>query len=154
MLLVIFSTQLVEFGDRILYSRQTSRASFYEYPPIIDELPLGSVIVNLGSRTWSYPLSGTGARNSVISYLESLRLFANPSSLSSQPIYGDEASPITLSEQRLRLIGATHLFTVGQPQLVTDPCVSLNEIGRIDRNPLNGVELPKPRVLYEIRYCH
>ncbi len=51
------------------------RAAFYRVPGVIDELPPGARIVNLGDPTWNYPLLGRHLSNVVIDpgvWLESL----------------------------------------------------------------------------------
>jgi hypothetical protein len=152
-LLVFFTMQLTAFGDRILYSGQTSQARFYEYPAAIDELSPGSTIVNLGSRTWNYPLFGATFQNRVISYNESLIAVANIPPMANHPVTGDDLPTIPIVAHELRSLGATHLFTTGQPHFAFSGCVSLTEVDRVDRNPVNNVRLSSPRLLYKIHYC-
>ena len=67
-----FSLKLVEFGTRFIYGRQFARWTFYQYPEIIDRLPSGSTVVNLGHRTRNYSLFGGTRQNRLISYSEAL----------------------------------------------------------------------------------
>jgi len=46
-----------------------SRACCYEMPRVFDELPSGTVVLNLGPATMNYPLLGTGWRNQVIDWM-------------------------------------------------------------------------------------
>jgi hypothetical protein len=43
-----------------------TRSCFYEVPAMVDALPPGSRILNLGSAALTYPLMGAGGRNEVI----------------------------------------------------------------------------------------
>ena len=157
MLFVIFSQQLVEFGSSFLYSRNFARHNFYGYPAAIDSLPQGSVIVNLSSRPHNYGLYGKTLQNRVVNFMESLRILA------AEPLKkawlwnldAEEASDVySLKFSTLKELGATHLYTVGYPRLLLDERVTLQEIDRLDKNPVNGVSLPKPLILWVLGYRH
>ena len=48
MLLVILFVASIDAASRYLVSRQFSRAEYYEYPTLIDDLGENSTIINLG----------------------------------------------------------------------------------------------------------
>ncbi|QGZ40671.1 hypothetical protein IP92_03558 [Pseudoduganella flava] len=144
MLGVFLSRQLVQFGDRIVLSGQSTRAQFYEYPPEIDALPAGAVILNLADRSWHYPLAGSSLANRVISMPQGRRLLGLPPSLTSPQAATLRAAP-------LRAAGITHVFVAGAA-LSHDACIALDAVGRLDRNPVNGAPLGAPRILYAVRY--
>lgn len=144
MLCVFFSRELVLFTDKIVLSGQTTRSLYYEYPEEIDRLPAGARILNLAGRSWHYPLAGAGFRNQVISTPEGRRILGLPPGLSTPP-----AAP--LNSTALKEKGISHIFLVGA-KLTLDGCLSLEEKGRLDKNPTNGVPLKSPRVLYAVIY--
>ncbi|TWI63076.1 hypothetical protein IP91_03917 [Pseudoduganella lurida] len=144
MLGVFLSRQALQFGDRILLSHQTSRALFYEYPKGIDALPAGATILNLADRSWHYPLAGAALSNRVASMPEARRLLGLEPNLTSP-------HQVTLQAAPLRAAGITHVFAAGGT-LTHDACVELEEAARLDRNPVNGMPLGSPRVLYALRY--
>ncbi|GGX90849.1 hypothetical protein GJV26_12245 [Massilia dura] len=144
MLGVFLSRQALQFGDRILLSRQTSRAAFYEYPAMVDNLPAGAAILNLADRSWHYPLAGAALSNRVISMPEGRRMLALPPSLTAP-------REVRLRAASLRAAGVTHVFAAGA-RLTHDACVQLEEAARLDRNPVNGEPLGSARVLYAVRY--
>ena len=170
MLVVATSAYLIEAGDRLLYSRQFSRAAFYEYPSGLDRLPPGATVMNLAERRWNYRLHGEGLRNRVISFRETVRLLAVMDEVAAtdggRPFYrcrrrspelGEEDSETTchyrLDTGVLKEVNATHVFVVGDLEIESDGCASLYEIDRLDKNPVNNAPLREHRVLYEIRYC-
>ncbi|WP_338769572.1 hypothetical protein [Massilia sp. METH4] len=144
MLGVFLSRQALGFGDRIVLSKQTVRAAFYEYPAAVDALPPRSTIVNLADRSWHYPLSGAALSNRVVSMPEARRMFRLPPNLTAPQAVHLLAAP-------LRAAAVTHIFTAGAV-LSHDACVQLDEVARLDRNPVNGVPLGSSRVLYAVRY--
>jgi hypothetical protein len=149
---IIFSKQLMEAGASFIYARQFTRQTFYGYPAMIDRLPPGSTVVNLGERIWNYALFGRIHRNRVVSYSEASRLFEQ------SPADGEQASEpgrvtFYLASSPLAQMGATHVFTVGSPNVRHDDCILLHEIDRLDRDPVVQTILPKPQVLYEIQNC-
>lgn len=147
MLGVFLSRQVLQFGDRIVLSRQTARAAFYEYPELVDMLPAGATILNLADRSWHYPLAGAALSNRVVSMPQGRRLLGLPPSLTAP-------RAVTLAAAPLRAAGVTHLFVAGTA-LSIDACVRLDEAARLDRNPVNGMPLGSPRVLYAVHYpCH
>lgn len=148
MLFVIFSKQSVEFGTRFVYARQFTRQAFYQYPGMVDRLPRGSTVVNLGERTSNYALFGKGHHNRVVSYTNAIGTLGLQTSGSDKPATGGH-----LSFSKLKMLGATHLFVVGFPEFSLDECLSLLEIDRMDKLPSLEKTLPEPRTLYEIKYC-
>lgn len=144
MLAVFLSRQLLQFGDHIVLSRQTARAQFYEYPPQIDVLPRGTAILNLADRSWHYPLAGAALTNRVVSMPAGRRLLGLPPSLTAP-------ATVALRGETLRAAGVTHVFVAGAA-LSVDACLRLDELDRVDRNPVNGVPLAHPRILYLVRY--
>ena len=149
MLLIVFSKQLVEFGANVVYGKQFIRYAFYNYPKMIDQLPPGSTVVNLGRRTANYGLFGKGHQNRVVSYMESSHRLGHQ--LAEIPEEAPQAARLTSST--LRTVGATHLFALKSTTLLVDGCVQLNEIDSMDRGHFIGTPLPDPAVLYEIAYC-
>ena len=123
----------------------TTRALFYEYPREIDALPVGATILNLADRSWHYPLAGARLANRVISMPEGRRVLGLAPSLAPPPEVILRAAP-------LRALGVTHVFLAGAA-LSADSCVSVREVGRVDRNPSNAVPLAAPRLLQALRYA-
>lgn len=144
MLAVFLSRQVLAFGDRIVLARQTSRAQFYEYPPLVDRLPPGAVILNLADRSRHYPLAGATLGNRVLSMPEGRRLLGLPPGLS-------PPAAATLRSDVLRAAGITHVYTAGA-RLSHDGAMCLVAVARLERNPGNGHALPQPRVLYRVEY--
>src|SRR5262249_1619120 len=105
-LLMIFSKQLVEFGSCFIYGKQFARWAFYQYPEMLDRLPPGSTVVNLGHRTRNYSLVGGAHRNNVIVFSEALSALQAP-----QVEFDHDLAPpiVPLSSLVLRELGATHL---------------------------------------------
>ncbi|HEX8601683.1 MAG TPA: hypothetical protein VF774_03485 [Pseudoduganella sp.] len=144
MLGVFLSRQAMGFGDRIVLSKQLSRASFYEYPALVDSLPAGAAILNLADRSWHYPLAGAALSNRVVSMPEGRRMLGLPPSLTAPGEARLLAAP-------MRAAGVTHVFATGT-ELSHDACLQLDEAARLDRNPVNGMPLGSARVLYTVRY--
>ena len=144
-----FSLRLIDFGTRFIYGKQFTRSAFYGYPEMLDRLPSGSTVVNLGHRTYNYSLFGGMHQNRVINYLEALS--ALQASLGEHN--PDEAPQVVpLSHLVLRQIGATHLVTEGYPKLIPDECVELQKIDSLDKDTL-GNPLSNPISLYAIKFC-
>lgn len=154
MFFVFFSMGAVIFGDRVLFSRQFARHQYFEYPPAIDNLPLGSTIVNFSSRSSNFPLFGSSHQNRVVSYLKALQAFGiEPKSLNWNSTLEKDTKGIDLFAPSLNALGATHIYLVSKAKLFFDDCVTLREIDRLDRNPQNQVSFDSPKILYEIKYC-
>lgn len=141
---------------RTVLTDQSERHRFYQYPEAVDDLPAGSVIVNLGfdhqdpgnhrTRAWNYPLAGKLLRNRVVSFSEAVLLFAAvPSDTENAPSY-------RLDAVRLRKLGATHVWMIGNLDVSLEKGLSLSEVGRLDENPVMATPLDEPRVLYKIGY--
>jgi hypothetical protein len=142
-----FSWELIGFGQQFIYGRAFERSAFYQYPPVLDQLPSGSTVVNLAHRTRNYSLHGKSQQNRVIVYSEARSV------LEVQTPAADEAAQVAhLSAATLRHAAATHLFTEGSPKLFLDDCLSLQEIGKLDKD-LVGNSLDHPFTLYKINYC-
>jgi len=154
MFTVMAAKELVTFGDRVVYSRQTTRDRYYEYPPAVDRLPPGSTIVNLADRSSTYPLAGIHHGNRVIKFVRSLRLFGIRASQRGYDvaIYWSTRG-IALDAARLRALGATHVYVRSSAPIGLDDCVRLVEVDRLERMAGNGVRIVPPRVLYRIDYC-
>lgn len=157
MLFVFSFSTAVDAASRFLISQQYTRAAFYEYPDMLDTLPAGSTVINLAGRSWNYSMFGDGHRNSVVSYRKSVQTIGR---------YGEESGPdqrfsgsnynvdyFFLATVDLLGLGATHIYVLGERELVSDGCVTAREIQRVDRNPANKVPLPEPRILFELEYC-
>jgi hypothetical protein len=63
--ILLAAKPLEALGSR-LYHRSWSRSSYYGVPPVIDELPAGSVILNASDELKNYPLFGRRWQNRVI----------------------------------------------------------------------------------------
>lgn len=144
MLAVFLSRQALPFADRLVLARQTARAQFYEYPPLVDRLPAGSVILNLADRSRHYPLAGARLANRVVSMPEGRRLLGLPPSLTAP-------AAATLRGSVLRAGGITHVYAAGV-KLSHDEALRLVTVARLDRNPVNGRALAQARVLYRVEY--
>ncbi|QBE63534.1 hypothetical protein [Pseudoduganella lutea] len=144
MLGVFLSRQVLQFGDRIVLSQQTTRPSFYEYPAAVDALPANATILNTADRSWHYPLFGARLSNRVISMPEARRILALPPSLTAP-------GNVPLRSATLRAAGVTHVFMAGAT-VMPDACMQLEEVARLDRNPVNGMRLGSPRLLYAVRF--
>jgi hypothetical protein len=57
-----------------LRNRTWSRSAFYAYPSVVDQLPAGSRILNLGDPQANFPLSGANLTNRVIAAHEAPRI--------------------------------------------------------------------------------
>jgi len=151
MLFVVASKQMVEFGDRHVYSGQSARHAFYDYPAVIDKLPDGAVVINLASRPWNYSLYGVALRNHLVPSQESRGRIAHASTG-----YPDDLGTrfdMVLDAKELSKRRATHVFIIGEASLRSDGCVGFREIARMDRNPLNNQQLKAPRLVFEIVAC-
>lgn len=144
MLCAFLFKELVLFGDKIVLSGHTTRARYYEYPQAVDQLPAGARILNLAGRAWHFPLAGAGLGNEVISMPEGRRLLGLPPSLRAPDAVRLDAA--VLRGQRI-----SHIFVAGA-RLSFDRCLVLEEQGRLDKNPVNGIALKSPRVVYLVRY--
>lgn len=144
MLAVFLSRQALTFADRIVLARQAARAQFYEYPPLVDRLPPGSVILNLADRNRHYPLAGARLANRIVSMPEGRRLLGLPPSLTAP-------AAATLRGSVLRAAGITHVYAAGV-KLRHDEALRLVVLARLDRNPVNGRALAQARVLYRVEY--
>lgn len=152
MFLLIGMNLTIDFGRHIIYAKRYERFAYYVYPKVIDELPPGSRILNLAGRIWSYPLYGKSRQNEVISYIESLRQFSDMRIDSADVDLGPErwTSPVSLSADKVKALGATHVFVTGTPALVLEGAITLREVGRLDEMPVIGGKLKEPNALYEI----
>lgn len=150
-----FLTQdLANFGDRVVYSRQTTRALYYEYPAAVDRLPAGAVILNLDSRVANYPLVGARHANRVIRFEIALRHFGiDADQRGWNTSIKEHTKGVQLAAPAMRKLGVTHVYMRPQPLIGTDGCVTLHELGRIDRNPVSGAAIDPPKVLYRVAYC-
>jgi hypothetical protein len=142
-----FSRELIAFGARVIYGHGVERWQFYGYPPIVDQLPAGSIVVNLGHRTRNYALQGKAQQNRIIVYSE-----AGPVLKTETSVVDGPAETASLSASAMAGAGATHLFVEGNPRFVLDDCVGLTELGKLDKD-LVGNPLSNPLRLYKINYC-
>jgi hypothetical protein len=142
-----FSRELITFGARIIYGHGVERWQFYGYPPVVDQLPAGSIVVNLGHRTRNYELQGKAQQNRIIVYSEAHSALKTETSVADGP-----AETASLSADAMAGAGATHLFVEGNPKFVLDDCVGLMELGKLDKD-LVGNPLSNPLRLYKINYC-
>jgi hypothetical protein len=154
-MLVAFLTQdLATFGDRVVYSRQTTRAQYYEYPSSVDRLSAGSVILNLDSRVANYPLIGAHYANRVVRFEIALRTFGiDADQRGWNTSLKEHTKGVRLTAPLLRQLGVTHVYMRPQPLIATDCCITLHELGRIDRNPVSRAAIDPPKVLYRVGYC-
>jgi hypothetical protein len=150
MLFVIFSKQLVTFGTNFIYADHRRRHSFYGYPEMVDRLPPGSTVVNFARRTLNYGLYGSTHQNKVISFREAFRILGIQTS-DYIPEEAPEAAHLTYSA--LKSLGATHIVTEGTPRLLLDQCTSLEQLDQLDKVPGIETPLPRPFILYAIKYC-
>lgn len=157
MLFVFSFSTAIDAASRFLISRQFSRAAFYEYPNMLDTLPAGSTVMNLGGRSWNYSMFGDGHKNVVVSYRKTVQTFGRyrvevgPDRRFSESNYN--ADYFLLATQDLLGFGATHIFALGEREFLSDGCTTLREMQRLDRNPSNNIALPDPRILFKIEYC-
>jgi len=136
MLAVVLVYVGVEQGALLSFGRLPTRAEAFEYPPRIDDLPAGSVIVDLQGRPVHYELFGAKLTNRVVSFPEAERLFR-------------EGDAWNLRAADIRRLGISHAFAVGIPKLVPG-CVRLESEAQLDRNPFNRVPFEQPRILYRV----
>jgi hypothetical protein len=154
MLLSIASLELVEFGDRVLYSRQFSRAQYYEYVAEVDRLPRGARVLNLESRTSNFPLTGARHENRVVAYVLSVRKFGIEAKQTGWDISLDrDTKGLRLTAPELKALGVTHVWMRPTDTTSHDGCVRLRELGRLDRNPVSKAPIAPPKVLYEVAFC-
>lgn len=115
LLAVLVSYIGVEDGSLLILGRLPTRAQVFKYPPRIDDLPGGSVILDLVERPAHYQLYGANLTNQVISYPFATAIFRE----------GDEWN---LGADDIRRLGITYAYAYafGLPRLVPG-CVSLKE---------------------------
>lgn len=147
MLIVVISKVAVDVGDRLIVMKQTKRNLYYEYPGAIDHLPANSVIVNLATRTWNFPLFGEGHKNTIVNFVAARRLLNVKDTGDTPP------RVVKLSARTLKEKGATHIYAMGDTNLVLDGCIALHAIDSVSKNPYSQRPLASPRILYEINYC-
>jgi len=136
MLAVLVSYIGVDEGSLLALGRLPTRAEVFEYPPRIDALPAGSVILDLIERPVHYQLYGANLTNRVISYPIATTLFRE----------GDQWN---LRAADIRRLGVTYAYAHGRPGLVPG-CVNLEQEARLDANPFNSIPFDQPRVLYRV----
>lgn len=126
----------VDEGSLLALGRLPTRAEAFEYPPRIDDLPPGSVILDLADRPDHYQLYGAKLTNRVISYQIATALFRD----------GDEWN---LRAADIRRLGITYAYAYGPPRLVPG-CVKLEPAASLEGNPFNSVPFDQPRILYRV----
>jgi hypothetical protein len=136
MLAVLVSYIAVDEGSLLALRRLPTRAEVFEYPPQIDNLPAGSVVLDLVDRPSHYQLYGANLTNRVISYPVATELFRR----------GDDWN---FTAADIRRLGITHVYAAGTPRLLPG-CVSLEEEARLERNPFNSAKFDEPRILYRV----
>ena len=136
MLLVLVVNIGVEQSSLLKLGRLPTRAEAFEYPSRIDDLPDGSVVLDLVNRPLHYQLYGARLTNRVVSYPEAVRLF-------------QEGEIWNLRAAELRRLGVTYAYAVGVPTLAPG-CVRLEPDAQLDRNPFNSEPFAEPRVLYRV----
>jgi hypothetical protein len=136
MLAVLVTYIAVAEGSLLILGRLPTRAEVFQYPPRIDDLPAGSVILDLVDRPEHYPLYGANLSNRVVSYPTATALFRD----------GDEWN---LGAADIRRLGITYAYAFGFPRLVPG-CVNLEEEARLERNPFNAVPFDQPRILFRV----
>ena len=136
MLAVLVSYVGVDEGSLLALGRLPTRAEVLEYPPRIDDLPAGSVILDLVDRPTHYQLYGANLTNRVISYPLATALFRE----------GDQWN---LRAADIRRLGVTYAYAHGHPGLVSG-CVNLEQEARLDANPFNSIPFDQPRILYRV----
>jgi hypothetical protein len=137
MLAVVVSYIAIDEGSLLTLKRLPTRAEVFEYPPRIDNLPAGSVILDLVDRPAHYQLYGANLTNRVISNPIATALFRE----------GDDEWNFTAAD--IRRLGITYVYAAGLPKLVPG-CISLEQEARLDANPFNSIPFDQPRVLYRV----
>jgi hypothetical protein len=136
MLLVLLVNIGVEEGSLLSLGRLPTRAEAFEYPPRIDDLPDGSVVLDLVGRPFHYQLYGARLTNRVVSYPEAVRLFR-------------EGDAWNFRANELHRLGVSYAYALGVPT-VARGCVRLEPDAQLDHNPFNNERFAKPRVLYRV----
>jgi hypothetical protein len=136
MLAVILVYVGVEQGSLLTFGRLPTRAEVFEYPPRLDDLPAGSVIVDLQRRPLHYELFGAKLTNRVVSFPRAERLFREGDAWNFRPA-------------DIRRLGISYAYAAGTPKLVPG-CVRLEPDAQLDRNPFNLVPFDQPRILYRV----
>jgi hypothetical protein len=136
MLAVLVSYIGGDEGALLILGRLPARAEVFEYPPRIDELPAGSVILDLVDRPVHYQLYGANLTNRVISYPLATALFRE----------GDEWN---LRATDIRRLGITYAYAYGLPKLLPG-CVTLEQEARLEANPFNAIPFDQSRILYRV----
>ncbi len=111
------------------------------YPAAVDSLPVGSLVINGCCRPANLSLMGEGLRNDVMDLFEARRQF------------GLSDGGWRFEADKVRMLGATHLFVRGEARIETDGCISLREIDALHVNPYNGKRYKRAPVLYAIDVC-
>ena len=149
MLFVFGVSILLFFGSRIVQSRELSRASFYRYPAKLDQLPPGSVVINLYGRPASYPAFGRALTNRVISLEAAVQAALGPATNTMHVRNQPDSPPIPLPEGLLKQRGVTHVLgRLDRPVLIPEDWQAL-QIDRCD-NPSEEADDPPAMVLYEL----
>lgn len=118
-----------------------ARHQLLEYPPAVDRLPSGSLVMNGYDRPFDYPLLGSGLRNRVMDIFESRRHF------------GIANGDWRFTEAGVRETGVTHFYGREGDRIEIDGCISLREVDALRANPFNGKPYAQGRVLYAIELC-
>lgn len=122
MFFVVASKQGVEFGADFVVKKRFSRSDFYKYPAVVDALPAGSKVLNLGNRTYNYAMFGNRLTNRVVSPNHARMVLL-------------AAGKDRLTTAELDSLGVSHIHFVrdkilDSPGVRLDPCVKLKEVGR------------------------
>lgn len=136
MLAVLVAYIAVDEGSLLILGRLPTRAEVFEYPPRIDDLPAGSVILDLVDRSAHYQLYGAKLTNRVISHPLATSLFRE----------GDERN---LRAADIRRLGITYAYAYGLPRLVPG-CVTLEQEAQLEGYPFNSRPFHHPRILYRV----
>jgi hypothetical protein len=146
MLFVFASKLLIEFGDKIVLSRQWTRHDDYLYPAAVDDLPPGSCVMNLGRRPWNYSAFGARLANRIVCF----ELAVQGPQDAMEFDQGPELTAITLNAGLIREAGVTHILTSADRPIEVPASLQLQEIARLDRNPHDGTAYPHAPVLYKV----
>lgn len=112
----------------------------FEYPALLDQLPSGSVVINLFDRTANYIAFGRAWTNVVVAY--------HPETMAP----GREAQVFSIEHLRSLGPGPVHVFGSRERLPLAHGCVRSELVDSLTLNPFNRTPLPMGRFLHRVTF--